>query len=274
MEFTGFAELPGATLEVGDAKLQRTRRAPRADLLGQRERDGPVELLEGSGCDPERLRRRRRPAPWRSRPRRLPAAPAGAQRDRSRRGRAASSGIPAAGRARSTARRSSTRTGSRFPWSRVTGEAIRAIEAVGDEPRAAQRRDRARARRPAKRDRRVRGRPEGLMVGAHLDSVLEGPGINDNGSGVAAVLEIARGVAEGGIPDGTAVRIGLWGGEELGLVGSRAYVPSLETTRWHTSTSTWPDQLQRRELRLRRGRRCRPGRGDHPGLRPVAHRTR
>ena len=66
------------------------------------------------------------------------------------------------------------------------------------------------------------------MVGAHLDSVLEGPGINDNGSGVAAVLEIARGVAEGGIPDGTAVRIGLWGGEELGLVGSRAYVQSLE----------------------------------------------
>ena len=39
------------------------------------------------------------------------------------------------------------------------------------------------------------------MVGAHLDSVLEGPGINDNGSGVAAVLEIARGVAEGGIPE-------------------------------------------------------------------------
>jgi aminopeptidase S len=66
------------------------------------------------------------------------------------------------------------------------------------------------------------------MAGAHLDSVLEGPGINDNGSGVAALLEVARGVAAAGVGEGEAVRIGLWGAEELGTIGSRAYVDGLE----------------------------------------------
>ncbi len=65
--------------------------------------------------------------------------------------------------------------------------------------------------------------PRVLIVGAHLDSVFDGPGINDNGSGVAAVLEIARAFASEGVPDGWSVRFGLWGGEELGSIGSRAY---------------------------------------------------
>lgn len=66
-----------------------------------------------------------------------------------------------------------------------------------------------------------------VMVGAHLDSVPEGPGINDNGSGVAAVLETA--VQLGNSPDLTnAVRFGFWGAEELGLIGSRNYVESLD----------------------------------------------
>jgi Zn-dependent M28 family amino/carboxypeptidase len=69
--------------------------------------------------------------------------------------------------------------------------------------------------------------PRVVMVGAHLDSVLDGPGINDNGSGVAAVLEIARAVAATGVPDGWALRIGLWGGEELGSIGSRAYAETV-----------------------------------------------
>lgn len=67
-----------------------------------------------------------------------------------------------------------------------------------------------------------------VMLGGHLDSVLDGPGINDNGSGVAALLEVARGVAERGVPPGAAVRIGLWGGEEFGSVGSRAYAAGLQ----------------------------------------------
>jgi Zn-dependent M28 family amino/carboxypeptidase len=65
-----------------------------------------------------------------------------------------------------------------------------------------------------------------VMVGAHLDSVPDGPGINDNGSGVAAVLETA--VQLGATPQVTnAVRFGFWGAEELGLLGSNNYVQSL-----------------------------------------------
>jgi Zn-dependent M28 family amino/carboxypeptidase len=66
-----------------------------------------------------------------------------------------------------------------------------------------------------------------VMAGAHLDSVPEGPGINDNGSGVAAVLETA--VQLGNSPQvHNAVRFGFWGAEELGLIGSRNYVESLD----------------------------------------------
>jgi Zn-dependent M28 family amino/carboxypeptidase len=65
-----------------------------------------------------------------------------------------------------------------------------------------------------------------VMVGAHLDSVPEGPGINDNGSGVAAVLETA--LQMGSSPDvRNAVRFGFWGAEELGLLGSDNYVSTL-----------------------------------------------
>jgi Zn-dependent M28 family amino/carboxypeptidase len=66
-----------------------------------------------------------------------------------------------------------------------------------------------------------------VMSGAHLDSVPEGPGINDNGSGVAAVLETALQLGSSpGIHN--AVRFGFWGAEELGLIGSRKYVESLD----------------------------------------------
>jgi Zn-dependent M28 family amino/carboxypeptidase len=66
-----------------------------------------------------------------------------------------------------------------------------------------------------------------VMLGAHLDSVPEGPGINDNGSGVAAVLETALQLGES--PDVRhAVRFGFWGAEELGLIGSMKYVESLD----------------------------------------------
>jgi aminopeptidase Y len=63
------------------------------------------------------------------------------------------------------------------------------------------------------------------MLGGHLDSVHDGPGINDDGSGVAALLEIARAVA-GGV-DAGRMRFAFWAGEEYGLYGSRAYVADL-----------------------------------------------
>jgi aminopeptidase S len=67
-----------------------------------------------------------------------------------------------------------------------------------------------------------------VMAGAHLDSVPEGPGINDNGSGVAALLEIA--IRLGGAPRSVnAVRFAFWGSEEVDLNGSAAYVASLSS---------------------------------------------
>jgi Iap family predicted aminopeptidase len=65
-----------------------------------------------------------------------------------------------------------------------------------------------------------------VMAGGHLDSVPAGPGINDNGSGMAALLEIAD--ALGGRAPGARVRLAFWGAEELGLIGSRRYVGELE----------------------------------------------
>ena len=66
-----------------------------------------------------------------------------------------------------------------------------------------------------------------IVVGAHLDSVPEGPGINDNGSGSAAVLEAALQFANKAPQAGVRVRFGFWGAEERGLVGSRHHVASL-----------------------------------------------
>ena len=64
-----------------------------------------------------------------------------------------------------------------------------------------------------------------VIAGGHLDSVPAGPGINDNGSGVAALLEAAE--ALGPRPPGAHVRLAFWAAEELGLYGSRRYVRSL-----------------------------------------------
>ncbi|GAA2410133.1 hypothetical protein GCM10010420_43560 [Streptomyces glaucosporus] len=69
-----------------------------------------------------------------------------------------------------------------------------------------------------------------VMAGAHLDSVSSGPGINDNGSGSAAVLETALAVAREGYRPDRHLRFAWWGAEELGLVGSRHYVGSLSAT--------------------------------------------
>jgi Zn-dependent M28 family amino/carboxypeptidase len=66
-----------------------------------------------------------------------------------------------------------------------------------------------------------------VVVGAHLDSVPEGEGINDNGSGSSADLEVALQMAELGIEPRNRVRFAWWGAEESGLIGSQFYVDSL-----------------------------------------------
>ena len=65
-----------------------------------------------------------------------------------------------------------------------------------------------------------------VMMGAHLDSVIDGPGINDNGSGVATLLSLAQSVASNPQPSAT-VRFGFWGAEEYGELGSAAYTTAL-----------------------------------------------
>ena len=64
-----------------------------------------------------------------------------------------------------------------------------------------------------------------VMVGAHLDSVQAGPGIQDDGSGSAAILEVAVQMAK--VKPRNTVRFAWWGAEELGLIGSTAYVNDL-----------------------------------------------
>ncbi|QQQ73503.1 M28 family peptidase [Saccharothrix sp. 6-C] len=68
-----------------------------------------------------------------------------------------------------------------------------------------------------------------LMLGGHLDSVSAGPGINDNGTGSAGLLEVALTVAREGLAPTKHLRFGWWGAEELGLVGSTYYVNNLPT---------------------------------------------
>lgn len=66
-----------------------------------------------------------------------------------------------------------------------------------------------------------------IMLGGHLDSVIDGPGINDNGSGTMMILEIARRLAAMEAPR-ERVRFAFWAGEELGLYGSQHYVGGLD----------------------------------------------
>lgn len=70
------------------------------------------------------------------------------------------------------------------------------------------------------------GNPDNVvMAGAHLDSVNAGPGINDNGSGTAALLEVAEQMAK--VKPKNMVRFAWWGAEESGLVGSNYYMDNL-----------------------------------------------
>ena len=72
---------------------------------------------------------------------------------------------------------------------------------------------------PGKNDNNV------VMAGAHLDSVRAGPGVQDNGSGSAAILEVALQIAK--LKPENTLRFAWWGAEELGLIGSTAYVNEL-----------------------------------------------
>jgi Zn-dependent M28 family amino/carboxypeptidase len=66
-----------------------------------------------------------------------------------------------------------------------------------------------------------------IVIGAHLDSVPAGPGINDDGSGTSLILELAKALSR--FSTKLKVRFAWWGAEENGLWGSRHYVNNLST---------------------------------------------
>ncbi|MGB0100449.1 MAG: M20/M25/M40 family metallo-hydrolase [Nocardioides sp.] len=74
-------------------------------------------------------------------------------------------------------------------------------------------------------EKKGKNRDNVVMAGAHLDSVTEGPGINDNGSGSAALLELAQAMRK--LKPQNTVRLAWWAAEEQGLVGSEDYVAGL-----------------------------------------------
>lgn len=65
-----------------------------------------------------------------------------------------------------------------------------------------------------------------VMLGAHLDGVTEGPGVNDNGTGTAGILEVAKQVADVNKLN-NKLRFAFWGAEEFGLHGSWHYIEDL-----------------------------------------------
>lgn len=70
-----------------------------------------------------------------------------------------------------------------------------------------------------------------VLVGAHDDSTTDGPAVNDDGSGVALLLGLARAFKDQGIAPRNQVRFGFWGAEEAGLVGSDYYASQLSSAQ-------------------------------------------
>jgi Zn-dependent M28 family amino/carboxypeptidase len=67
-----------------------------------------------------------------------------------------------------------------------------------------------------------------LVVGGHSDSVAAGPGINDDGSGIIGILNVAKALTKYRVKN--AVRFGFWSAEEFGLLGSYAYIKSINSS--------------------------------------------
>ena len=112
----------------------------------------------------------------------------------------------------------------------------------------------------------AKGDPKNVvMAGAHLDSVVPGPGVNDNGSGSSAILEIAKQMAK--TTPVNKVRFAWWGAEELGLLGSEHYV---DESRHERPGHPWSHRAlpelrhdrvaELRAVRLRREQLSLPGR--------------
>ncbi|HEU5324294.1 MAG TPA: M20/M25/M40 family metallo-hydrolase [Candidatus Limnocylindria bacterium] len=221
VDFTGFSD-EGSRVEVGNRTFWSPDEVKALIYAAAGDVTGPVAILDGSGCDPGDFAGvpegaivvttgsgcyRRQQA--------MNAADAGAV--------AFVVGYPDRGAAEIYRPTLIDPGGITLPVVSATGDAVQALRRAGGET--------ARVVTDTRRDpstfrnvvATLGSGSSVLVIGAHLDSVLDGPGINDNGSGVAAVLEVARGLQQHGVPDGWRVVIGLWGAEEFGDIGSRAY---------------------------------------------------
>jgi Zn-dependent M28 family amino/carboxypeptidase len=69
-----------------------------------------------------------------------------------------------------------------------------------------------------------------IVIGSHLDSVPQGPGINDNGSGSSMNLALATLLADNAVATSVTFRFAWWGGEEEGLLGSDRYAHVLNSS--------------------------------------------
>lgn len=80
------------------------------------------------------------------------------------------------------------------------------------------------------------GDPEApiVYIGAHIDSVVGSPGASDNGSGVSIMLELARILSQYSLD--TEIRVGAWGAEEVGIIGSQYHVNSVMTAEERART--------------------------------------
>ena len=81
-----------------------------------------------------------------------------------------------------------------------------------------------------------------VMVGAHLDSWHGGTGATDNGAGSTVAMEAVRIIQAAGLKPRRTIRIGLWTGEEQGLLGSRGYVSKNFAQRGDGTTRPGPRQ--------------------------------
>jgi Zn-dependent M28 family amino/carboxypeptidase len=224
--FTAFRDL-GARLEVGDATFIGPDEVRALIYSPGGEVSGTVAILAGSGCDPDDF------AGMPSGALALTTTGGCLRRDQAVNAAAAGAGAlivgyPGRGPGEIFRPTLIDPGGIVIPVVSVTDAAVAALTAAdGSTARLS-----VETEMPETTFRNVIAQlgdgPSVLVLGGHLDSVLDGPGINDNGSGVAALLEIARGFVEAGVPQGWTVRIGLWGAEEFGSIGSRAYVDALD----------------------------------------------
>ena len=79
---------------------------------------------------------------------------------------------------------------------------------------------------------------EVVMLGGHFDSWHAATGTTDNATGSAVMMEAARILKAIGVKPRRTIRIGLWSGEEQGLLGSRAYVEANKDKPWFVYHAT------------------------------------